>query len=464
MNNVKIDLSQQISKVGFSAWLMGAAVMCLALIVAGVLPAFGQSTNVPVPENSQAQAGGLTTPDGSPEKWAGTDPSEEDRKHIGKHHDRLRAAKKREKPILVEERMDPYSQYVKLKDKFQKVTKIQYSAELAVMYQWGNPHAGFPVSQMLFVPSVNWDIFKNTKFGSLSAQFSYNLPSYLTRRTAALSQTKMNLITPINDFPSNNPNTFAQLSITYDLPHRWASVTVGQYPISNFDTNQYANTQWVNFISYPMAQNATQTYSDASLGTYVQINPTKRISLAGGFQDANNITGQRIQANTFGQGPWATFGYIQWNPKFKGLGSAQYSFLYYNWPAILKQAATSGWSFNAVQNLNDTFGLFFRANQANGNYVTAIKTSIATGVVINNPLKRNKLDQIGLGLAWDIPAKPPFNPPNAPDEWVMEAYWTWTFFRGMLQLSPDIQFYINPALQPGQGSAQVYTLRAVLYF
>lgn len=133
-------------------------------------------------------------------------------------------------------------------------------------------------------------------------------------------------------------------------------------------------------------------------------------------------------------------------------------------PALPKQAATKGWSLNAVQNLNDTWGLFFRANQANGSFVTPIKTSFATGVIMNNPLKRDKLDQIGLGLAWDIPARPPVNPPNAPDEWVMEAYWTWTFFKGMLQLSPNIQFYINPALNPGHASAQVYTLRAVLNF
>jgi len=286
--------------------------MCLALIAAvGVLPAFGQpATVLPVPESSQAQAGGLTAPGASSDTGDELDPTDDHhkRKHIGKVHDYIRAAKKREKRTLAEELTDPYSQYLQLKDKFQKATNIQYTVQLADMYQWGNPRADFPVNQMLFVPSVNWDIVKDSRFGSASAQFLYTLPTYLTRRTAAVSQTKMGLITPINDFPLNNPNGFAQLSVTYDLPHRWASLTVGQYPLFNFDSNEYASTQWVNFISYPMAQNGTSTYGVASLGAYTQINPTKRLSFAAGFQDANNVTGNRIQGNTFGQGPWATFG------------------------------------------------------------------------------------------------------------------------------------------------------------
>jgi carbohydrate-selective porin OprB len=52
-----------------------------------------------------------------------------------------------------------------------------------------------------------------------------------------------------------------------------------------------------------------------------------------------------------------------------------------------------------VQNLNEKWGLFMRANGASG-YTTPIKTSIADGGVLNNPLNRDKLDQIGLGIAW----------------------------------------------------------------
>jgi hypothetical protein len=133
----------------------------------------------------------------------------------------------------------------------------------------------------------------------------------------------MNLMTPINDFPESNPNAFAQLTFTYDLPHNPASFALGQYPFSNFDGNQYAATQWINFISYPLSQNATSTYGIASLGAYTQVNPTRELSFATGLQDANNLSGQRIQANTLGKGPWS-----EPRPEYRaGVCSAQPGFL-----------------------------------------------------------------------------------------------------------------------------------------
>jgi len=45
----------------------------------------------------------------------------------------------------------------------------------------------------------------------------------------------------------------------------------------------------------------------------------------------------------------------------------------------------------------------------------------------------------------------------------MEAYWAWTFFRG-LQITPDVQFYVHPALIPSQNHAWVFTLRSLILF
>ncbi len=382
-------------------------------------------------------------------------------KHSGKLHDRLRAAQAREQPSLSEEITDIYSQYVKVKDRFQNATDIQYSLDVSIMYQWGSPEAGPPAGQLLFSPWVNWDFVKKTALGSGSLQFAYSLPWYMTSRNASEVQSNLNLITPINDFPTNVP-AFNQLTFTYVLPREWLSIVFGQFPISNFDTNQYANNQQTNFISYPLAQNGSSTYPVASLGMYTQINPINEISFAAGFQDANNITGKTIQFKSFGDGQYAWFVYGQWNPQFKALGSSQFSFLYYRSPSVPTQPSTSGWSFNGVQNLNDKWGLFMRANGASG-YTTPIKTSIAGGGVLNNPFKRDRLDQIGFGIAWDQAAPPPTNPASARDEWVMEAYWAWTFFKG-LQITPDVQFYIHPALKPGQSNAWVFSLRSLILF
>jgi hypothetical protein len=52
------------------------------------------------------------------------------------------------------------------------------------------------------------------------------------------------------------------------------------------------------------------------------------------------------------------------------------------------------------QKIDAKWGLFLRANGASGTAVP-IETSIAWGGIYNNPLERNKLDQVGLGLFWD---------------------------------------------------------------
>ena len=153
---------------------------------------------------------------------------------------------------------------------------------------------------------------------------------------------------------------------------------------------------------------------------------------------------------------------MQWTPHFHGLGSAQYSFSYFFTPSIPAQSATTGWSVNAVQNLNETWAVFARANGANG-FVTQIKNSYALGVAMNNPLKRSSTDQIALAVGLSEAASPPTNPPNARNEKPIEAYWTWTFFGGLL-LTPSVQFIFDPALNPTRNDVWVLSLRATFMF
>jgi hypothetical protein len=57
-------------------------------------------------------------------------------------------------------------------------------------------------------------------------------------------------------------------------------------------------------------------------------------------------------------------------------------------------------SLSAVRNIDAKCGLFLRANGASG-VATPIETSVAWGGIYNNPLGRNKLDEVGLGVFWD---------------------------------------------------------------
>jgi hypothetical protein len=384
--------------------------------------------------------------------------------HVSRVHDRLRVARKRECETLLQAYDDLYSGWLGFKKSLSTSTGLEFTMDAGITGQWGLSGGGPGSGQGLFTPAATWTLFDHSPVGSGELQLFYTYSQYIGSRNAAIVQSSLDLNTPINDFPTDS-YSFAQFSYTHTLPGDWLAVTFGQFPMYNFDGNNYAANQLVNFINYSMAQNGSSTYPVASLGAYVQINPTKDLAIVSGFQDANNVSGATIQTSTFGDGQYNWFVYGAWTPKLKGLGQSQVSLLYYSQPSVAAQPqATTGWSLNLSQAFGEKWGAFLRANSASSGSVWAIKSSVAAGGVFNNPLNRNPLDQIGLGLA-----RNQVNEALYPDqsvrgsETVMEAYWAWTVAKG-LQLTPDVQLTFDPALNPDADAVAVFSLRFVALF
>jgi porin len=168
-----------------------------------------------------------------------------------------------------------------------------------------------------------------------------------------------------------------------------------------------------------------------------------------------------VTTRGFATGKYAYFAEGAWTPSF--LGGGDYSLLAYAQPSVPLQPSNSrGLSFNAVQNFDAKWGLFLRANGASGT-ADPIDASVAWGAVYNDPLGRNKRDQIGVGLFWDKTNRQAVGSPARSAEWGAELYYNYTIFKG-LQLTPDIQLFFDPALIPGAGPAAVLTLRATAFF
>lgn len=382
-------------------------------------------------------------------------------RRIGDVHEKT--LRQREKELADSENVEsPYQNYLRFK---QWLAHYGITAQLAptIMNQWGAPHGGKPALQWILSPSINWNAFDADEIGQGSVQFSYSFNRYGNQQSGASLSARLRTATLVNDTPTND-YTFNQLTYTHVFPSRLLQISVGQYPFSNFDNNQYAANQQTNFVNYALSQNGSQAYVPDSLGAYIQINPTQTISVAGGFQDANNITGNRIQFSTVGHSQYAWFGYAQWKPVIEGLGSAQYSLLYYQQPKISAQMGSAqGWSLNIVQNLNTKWGIFLRANTATGN-IAPIAASVAAGVAINNPIGGLRGDQWGVGFAWNKTNKAFFPVQNVRDgEFVAETYFN-SVVSKVLQLGPSVQIILNPALRPQNSVAGVFTLRATGLF
>lgn len=346
--------------------------------------------------------------------------------------------------------------YADYKKKMQEYG-ITYSLDYSSMLQRTAPSGGNTAWQNMYYGSVNWDMYKSA-YGDGSVQIAYTAVRYQGGKDAADIGNRAGVAQPINDFPTKT-NTFAELSYTHQ--YKWLAVTVGQFPIYNFDGTSYDSNQQVNFMNYSLSQNGTSSYPVASLGGYATVSPSDEWSFTFGAQDAANVTGETIRtgSNDFAK-RWTTFGSVSYMPQFKGLGTSQYSVLLYNQPSTRLQPENSnGWSINAMQNLNETWGVFARANGTT-NSPSGIKQSYVLGAVMNNPLGRNALDQIGLAGSVNKLERKVY---ERSTENIIEAYWAWGV-SNFMTLTPDVQMYINPGNNSKSDTAFASSIRLSIMF
>lgn len=354
------------------------------------------------------------------------------------------------------------SDYSTFKNKLSDDYGLAYNLNYSVMPQYGSPSGKHTAIQSLFMPSITWTNFQN-EYGTGTLNVGYTSVFY-NNTDAQDIQNNTGMVTGINDF-NEREQEFASLYYTYQLPkqYNWLTLGAGQYTLYAFDGTDYDNNQQANFINYSLSQNGSATYADAGLGAYAQANAGNWLFVAG-MQDASNIEAPSIRFNHLKDKHYTSFSQIGYNPNIKGLGNGQYSVMFYNQPAVSEQPqTTNGWSINMQQNIGEKWALFGRVNGVTG-HVVSIKNSYVVGMVYNNPLNRNALDQIGLAYAYnDLNEKAVGEKLQDSAEQVIEAYWAWGISK-WATLTPDFQFYIHPALNKKSEYGTATSLRLSLMF
>lgn len=353
-------------------------------------------------------------------------------------------------------------EYTDFKNKLAKDYGIEYSVDVSTMLQRGAPGGKDESYQTIVFPTIAWTTFKN-EYGTGTINASYTAVRYGGISGSRLGS-NIGVATAVNDFPTAS-NSFPELNYEYQFPGQmdWLTVALGQFPVYNFDGTAYDSNQQVNFVNYALSQNATSTYPVAGLGSFMQLNPSQEWSFTAGAQDATNVSGKSVNFDGLKDEKYLTFGSVSYSPNLKSWGDGQYAALLYNQPGVKAQKeTTNGWSFNAMQNLGDKLAVFGRYNGVSGS-VNIISHSWVGGTVYNNPLERNPLDQIGVAFAYNKVDKKVAGSTHNDDEKIVEAYWAWGVSKWMT-LTPDVQFYIDPALNPKSDFDTVFTLRANLMF
>lgn len=350
-----------------------------------------------------------------------------------------------------------YDEYNDFKSNMEEDYGLAWSLNLSYRQRWLRPDEIGTSAQILFWPSLNWEIFDSPSLGAGSFQFLH----FGERRTRSEFHIHYKGQTYNGSLPDAR-NRFAQLTYTHTLPGKKLAVSLGQYSFFNFDSSDYLADQQQNFVNSLFSENASATYPVAGVGTYFQYNASATVQFVGGLQTARDEDNPRFSTTGLGSGQYAHLAHVQWTPKFGELGPAQYSLTFYDSPAIGEQARSVGWSFNAVQNLNDTWAIFGRAN-ASHEKDSKPRHTFAAGFAINNPLGRNPGDQIGIAYGGGTQKRAISRLLGLPDEKVLEAYWNWNLASGLM-LTPDVQYIRHPGFMPGHDNALIVSLRALVTF
>ncbi len=355
------------------------------------------------------------------------------------------------------------SEYQQFKNNLNTKYGLDYNVDVSVLGQRTSPSGKNNAVQAYIYPEFAWTTFDN-HYGTGTLNFAYTIIRYGNHNANDLANNS-GYVTGINDY-TDNENQFDELYYTYQLggDWNWLTLALGQFPLYNFDGTDYDENQQVNFLNDALAQNASASYSDAGVGGYVQITPNDEWSFAFGGQDATNVEAPSIRFNHLDENHYTTFGYVAYTPTIKGLGEAEVSLLVYNQPGVTEQPqTTNGWSLNLSQNIGEKFSVFARVNEVSGS-MEEIRQSWVFGGVYNNPLDRNPLDQIGLAYAYNKIDEAAVGETLSSDaEQVIEAYWAWGI-GDMLTITPDVQLYINPALNSKSDYGVVTGLRATVFF
>lgn len=353
------------------------------------------------------------------------------------------------------------SDYSMFKYWLNKKYGFDYGIDATFMPQRGAPSGKYNAVQAYIYPYFTWTNFKN-EYGTGSLNMAYNVIRYGNHDAADIGG-RMGVVNDINDYNAK-ATEFVEMYYSWQLGGKWDWLTLnaGQFPIYNFDGSPYNSNQQVNFINYALSQNASSTYPTAGFGAFAQIAPKGDWSFAFGAQDATNVDAVSVRVNHLKDKHFTTFAQVQYAPT-NHLGSSEFSVLLYNQPAVkLQPQTTNGWSINLSQNIGEKWNIFGRVNGVSGHQDT-IDQSWAAGVVWLNPFDRNDLDQIGLAYAYNKINEEAVGETLAHNaEQVVEAYWAWGLSK-WATLTPDVQFYINPALNQKSDYGTAVSLRLTLF-
>jgi porin len=254
---------------------------------------------------------------------------------------------------------------------------------------------------------------------------------------------------------TSNVDLFRTIAWRQQLADGLIDLRVGQVePTSLFNSMPYANDNRA-FLASPLSNEASRTLPAAGVGATLNAEILENVFLGGAIADANG-KGEFLNFDSFFQGDYLSSAYLAVEPEVGRLGKGRYQVAMHFVDATSTAAYSRFLGVNLEQAVGPAWAVFAKYNRADGRQ-SAIGQSAAAGVVWKEAFGFQE-DWLGTGIAWAEPSNSSLR-----DEYVIETFWR-NQLTPLIQVTPSIQFWVNPSQTPDEDFQAVFTIRALAEF
>ncbi len=241
------------------------------------------------------------------------------------------------------------------------------------------------------------------------------------------------------------------------------TVLAGMLDVTDFVDVYALASPWTGFMNFAFSTGSASIFipNDATLGIAGGTMLNDNMFLIGGLANAYTDSTDPFATvdDFFSENEYFSSIEIGWTRSQGRIYQDNMHLTLWHVDESIPAETPGGWgaAFNYSRSLdNDRFMPFIRGGYAHDGG-TLLQKSLSLGFGYNTFEGR---DQLGIAANWGQPNESSFGP-NLEDQYVFEAYYRWQLTE-QFALTPDIQYLVDPALNPDQDTLWIVGLRGRL--
>ena len=262
-----------------------------------------------------------------------------------------------------------------------------------------------------------------------------------------------------NDDVGDATNALGHFAWTQNFLDGDIQISVGQLALKiMLDQNDYAGWDRTSFMAQPLAGNPVRNFPIAALGIDTTIKLTEDLQVSFLIADGDGYPFYP-DFKSFGRRFVYVPGFV-YTPTICGWGKGRYEVNFSHIERTERFTGTgpssSVWLFSFQQELSPKLATFFRFGTGDGRR-TPVQQALSTGIVFTEAFGYNN-DWLGLGFIWQDPTDS-----TRRDDYGMEAFWRLQLTQNV-QITPDVQLYFDPSLNPNRDVEAAFGVRLGVNF